>query len=108
MNATSSRSAAPAALAVPVVLLLVWGIPRLLVSWLGIDGHWTPFLYQYAMGGIVFAIGLWVIRASGACDFQRPGDRTWFNVLVFGYLWYAGIHALFTWLAVSVPFKGGA
>jgi hypothetical protein len=25
---------------------------------------------------------------------------------VFGYLWYAGMHALFTWLAAAVPFRG--
>jgi hypothetical protein len=96
----------PAAVAVPAVLLAVWGLPRLLVSWLGIEGHWTPFFYQYAMGGIVFGIGLWVIRASRACDDARPGDRAWFAVLILGYLWYAALHAVLTWLAAAVPFKG--
>ena len=106
MPASATRRPPAAAFAIPVVILAVWGIPRLLVAWLGIDGHWTPLLYQYAMGGIVFTIGLWVIRASGACDFSRPGDRRWFGVLVFGYLWYLGLHSLFTWLAAAVPFKG--
>ena len=106
MQAAAKWRPAPAAIAIPAVILAVWGIPRLLVQWLGIDGHWTPYLYQYAMGGIVFSVGLWVIRASGACDFARPGDRRWFAVLLFGYLWYAGLHALFTWLAKAVPFKG--
>jgi hypothetical protein len=106
MNDTTTRRPPVAAIAMVGVILAMWGIPRLLVAWLGIDGHWTPFLYQYAMGLLVFGVGLWVIRASGACDFDRPGDRRWFGVLVFGYLWYFGMHGLLTWLAVAVPFKG--
>ena len=106
MQASPARRPSPAVLAIPAVILAVWGIPRLLVLGLGIEGHWTPLLYQYAMGAIIFGIGLWIIRASGACDFDRPGDRRWFGVLVFGYLWYLGLHSLFTWLAAAVPFKG--
>lgn len=94
------------ALAVPVVLFLFWALPRLAVRLAGEDSVWTPFLYQYLLGGVVFGIGLWVIRASGACDFRRPGDRFWFGVLLFGYFVYATIHGLTTWLAVAVPFKG--
>jgi hypothetical protein len=96
----------PAAIAIPVVIALCWAIPRLVVHTVGIDGPWAPYLYQYLLGGLVFGIGLWVIRASGACDFRRPGDRTWFWVLVFGYAWYAALHGVVTWLAVSVPFLG--
>ncbi len=106
MQSTTPRRPLAAAFAIPGVLLAIWAVPRLLVMALGIDGHWTPYLYQYAMGGLVFGVGLWVIRASKACDFSRSGDRGWFLVLVFGYLWYAGLHALFTWLAVAVPFRG--
>lgn len=106
MQEASTRRPPAAAFAIPGVILAVWGIPRLLVMWLGIDGHWTPLLYQYAMGGIVFVIGLLVIRTSGACDFARPGDRRWFGVLIFGFFWYLGLHSLFTWLAAAVPFKG--
>jgi hypothetical protein len=91
---------------VPAVVGLCWGIPRLIVAWVGIDGDWAPFLYQYLLGGLVFGIGLWVIRVSGACNFARPHDRMWFGVLVFGYLWYAGIHAILVWLAVAVPYRG--
>ena len=89
-----------------VVIFLCWAIPRMLVRTLGIDGHWTPYLYQYLLGGLVFVIGLAVIRLSGACDFRRPGDRRFFWVLVFGYAWYAGMHGLLTYLAQAVPFRG--
>jgi len=106
MSDAAIRRPSPAVLAVPGVFLAIWGVPRLLAAWLGTDGHWTPFLYQYAMGGLVFLIGLWVIRASGACDMNRPGDRTWFRILIFGYFWYAFMHGLFTWLAQAVPFRG--
>jgi len=106
MSAVGTRRPLTVALSALAVILALWGLPRLLMAWLGIDGHWTPYLYQYAMGGIVFVVGLGVILASGACDFKRPGDRMWFGVLVFGYLWYAALHGLFTWLAFAVPFHG--
>lgn len=95
-----------ALVAVPLVIALCWGIPRLVVAWVGIDGQWAPYLYQYLLGGLVFAIGLWVIRASGACNFDRPRDRTWFRVLIFGYVWYAAMHGILVWLTGAVPFRG--
>ncbi|MBN1423521.1 hypothetical protein JXA88_03090 [Candidatus Fermentibacteria bacterium] len=96
----------PAMIAVPVVIFLCWALPRLAVQLGGIEGPWTPFLYQYFLGGLVFAIGLVVIRVSGACDFRRPGDRTWFTALVLGYVAYALMHGTVTWLAYAIPFKG--
>jgi hypothetical protein len=106
MNASRRVSSTPALFAVPVVLLLCWAIPRAVVRTLGVDGHWAPFFYQYLLGGLVFLIGLWVIRASGACDFRRTGDKLWFWVLIYGYFSYAAMHGIVTWLAVAVPFKG--
>lgn len=106
MSSGAAPRVSPAVVAVPVVIFLCWAIPRLVVRIAGIDGLWTPYLYQYLLGGLVFVIGLWVIRTSGACDFRRPGDRKWFWVLVFGYVWYAAMHGIVTWLAVSVPFLG--
>lgn len=108
MNDAPARRFSPVFVAIPAIILAVWAIPRLLVAWLGAEGHWTPLLYQYAMGGLVFVTGLWVIRASKACDFDRPGDRQWFRVLVFGYLAYLTMHTVVTWLAWAVPFRGVA
>lgn len=101
-----TRSRAFPIVATIVVVFLCWAIPRMLVRTLGIDGQWTPFLYQYLLGGLVFGIGLLVIRMSGACDYTRPGDRKWFWVLVFGYGWYAAMHAILVYLSESVPFRG--
>lgn len=96
----------PAAVTVPAVAFLCWALPRLAVWIGGIDGPWAPFLYQYLLGGLVFATGLAVIRVSGACDFRRPGDRTWFVALILGYVVYAAMHGTVTWLAYAAPFKG--
>jgi len=92
--------------AIPVVIALCGAIPRWVIATFGLDGHWTPFFYQYLLGGLVFAIGLWIIRASGACDFRRPGERKWFWLLIFGYGWYAALHAALFYLADAVPFRG--
>lgn len=97
-----------AILAVPFVVLLCGLLPRAIVGVLGLDNPWTAYLYQYVLGGLVFVIGLIVIRVSGACDFERPGDRTWFYVLIFGYAWYAALHAVLVALSTAVPFRGVA
>ncbi len=95
-----------AILAVPFVVVLCALVPRLIVGTLGVANPWTAYLYQYAMGGLVFVIGLIVIRTSGACDFDRPGDRTWYRVLVFGYFWYAALHGILVALSTATPFRG--
>ncbi len=105
MSQKGSRSIT-ALVAIPIVIALCWVVPRLIVGWIGLDGHWAPYLYQYLLGGLIFVIGLWVIRRSGACDFDRPGDRRWFGYLVFGYFSYAALHGVVFWLAEAVPFKG--
>ena len=102
-----ARPAFPlAAVAIPLVILCVWAIPRLIRDAIGFDNPWAAFLYQYGLGGLVFGVGLLIIRRSGACDFDRPGDRFWFGVLIFGYVWYALMHAILIGLAVSVPALG--
>lgn len=106
MDRAPKRRFPYALVAVPAVVALCGLLPRAIVAAFGLDNPWTAYLYQYVMGGLVFAIGLLVIRVSGACDFRRPGDRTWFGVLVFGYLWYAAIHGALVALSTAVPFRG--
>ena len=105
MNSSPARSPVLPLLLAPLAILCAWGIPRAVVGVVGDVNPWAAFLYQYLLGGMVFCIGLLIIRRSGACDFDRPGDRFWFNVLIFGYLWYAGIHAVLILLATSIPQK---
>ena len=106
MNDSAKSTSLSVLIAIPAVVVLCWAIPRAVVGAMGIDGHWAPYLYQYLLGGLVFGIGLAVIKRSGACDFDRPGDRRWFAVLIVGYVAYAAIHGVVTWLAVAVPFRG--
>ena len=89
-----------------VVIGLCWWLPRLAVRLGGGEGHWAPFLYQYLLGGLVFVIGLLVIRVSRACDFRRPDEATWFYALIGGYVTYALMLGIVTWLAHAVPFRG--
>ena len=106
MNSSETRTNWLPLLFVGLLAIALGVIPRLVVLLVGESSPWTPFLYQYSFGGLVFATGLWVIRKSGACDFDRPGDRYWFNAMIFGYFWYAGMHALLIVLSLAIPFKG--
>ncbi len=74
----------------------------------GIPEYWWPYLYQYGVGLIIFGIGLWVILHYRSCNLKRKQDRFWFGVLIFGFLWYAGIHLAWYLAAIYVmPANGG-
>jgi hypothetical protein len=62
--------------------------------------YWITYLYQYGVGGLVFALGLFLIVRSGSCDLTRRNERIWFIFLLVGYLWYAGLHLLWTLAAL--------
>ena len=106
MDTAPKRSRAFVIVAIALVVALCGLVPRAIVGALGLANPWTAYLYQYAMGGLVFAIGLIVIRTSGACDFERPGERTWYRILIFGYFWYAAIHGILVALSTATPFRG--
>lgn len=59
---------------------------------LGFDRTWLPYLYLYGVGGLFFLTGLVLVLRSESFDRRRPGDRRWLGLLVFGFLWYAGMH----------------
>ena len=67
-------------------------MPALMFALPDIDWPWWPYLYQYGVGLVVFLIGVTLILKYRACDFSRRNDRFWFGVLIFGFIWYAGIH----------------
>lgn len=62
--------------------------------------HWLTYLYQYGLGGVVFLLGLFLIVKSRACDLSRRNERIWFLFLIVGFLWYAGLHLLWTLAAL--------
>lgn len=64
------------------------------------DSIWLPYLYLYGVGLIIFLVGLALILGFRACVLTRKDDRFWFGVLVFGFVWYAGIHLV--WYLVAI------
>lgn len=92
---------------VAFLILLVYSFPRLIISWLGPENPWTSYLYQYGFGLVVFLIGIRIILASGACRPGRGRDKSWFIILLGGFILYATIHAIWILLALNIPVKGG-
>ncbi|RMF77520.1 MAG: hypothetical protein D6744_11255 [Planctomycetota bacterium] len=70
---------------------------------------WWPYVYQYGVGLIIFLIGVTLILRYRACDLRRRSDRFWFGVLIFGFVWYAGIHFLWYMAALYImPAEAGS
>jgi len=55
---------------------------------------WLPYIYLYVGGGIFFLAGMIYIRKTKAIDMRLKKDRFWWRVLIFGYFYFAAIHAL--------------
>lgn len=69
---------------------------------MNVPEYWWPYLYQYGVGLIIFCIGLALILGYKSCNLKRQSDRFWFGVLIFGFLWYSGIHLLWYLAALYV------
>ena len=65
-----------------------------------IPEYWWPYLYQYGVGLIIFLVGLALILGYKSCVLSRKQDRFWFGVLLFGFIWYAGIHLVWYLFAI--------
>lgn len=57
------------------------------------ESPWIPWLYQYAVGGAVFAASLWVLARAGALDLRDREDRRTLAALAAGFLGFLALHA---------------
>ncbi len=54
---------------------------------------WLPYIYLYGGGGVFFLAGMIYIRKTKAIDMRLKKDRFWWKVLIFGYFYFAAMHA---------------
>ena len=69
---------------------------------MSVPEYWWPYLYQYGVGLAIFVIGLILIIKYKACVLSRSQDRFWFGVLIFGFIWYAGMHLIWYMAALYI------
>jgi len=62
---------------------------------------WLPFIYLYGVGGIAFVIGTILIIKTNALNLSLQNHKNWFIILLFGFIYYAGIHAIFILIALK-------
>ncbi|MDP6338728.1 MAG: hypothetical protein QF842_00175 [Candidatus Marinimicrobia bacterium] len=62
---------------------------------------WLPFLYLYGVGGIAFVLGMILILRTKALRVSFDRHKKWVFVLLYGFIFYAGIHAFFIYLAIG-------
>ncbi len=63
---------------------------------------WAPLIYQYTIGGLLFALGIALSLRYRACDLRRPTDRYWLAVLFAGLGVYFAVHLTVYLLAIFV------
>ena len=62
---------------------------------------WLPYIYLYALGGLLFVAGLFVTLKAGSFDLKRPSHKKWMWVLLFGMVWFLAMHGLLTLAALG-------
>ena len=63
---------------------------------------WLPYIYLYGVGGLLFLSGVIITLKSGSLDLKRPTHRIWFSVLIFGFIWFMVMHALWNMAALEI------
>ena len=66
-----------------------------------IANTWLPFIYIYVVAGIAFVLGMLLILRSKALEVSFERHKIWLKVLIYGFLFYAGLHATFILLAIG-------
>ena len=62
---------------------------------------WLSFIYLYGVGGIAFVLGMLLILRTKALEVSFERHKKWLWVLIYGFLFYAGLHATFILLAIG-------
>ena len=62
---------------------------------------WLPFIYLYGVGGIAFLVGMYLIINTRSLNIRKLHHKKWLIVLIFGFIYYAGIHGAFILLALQ-------
>lgn len=59
-----------------------------------IDSPYTPYLYQYIIGGFFFFLAIYVSYRKGAWSTANPVDRRTIRILIIGFVGYLCFHGL--------------
>jgi len=68
---------------------------------LDFDRIWFPYIYLYGVGGGIFMIGIYIILKSNSLKLDRVQHKKWLHILIFGLVYYMGIHAFFILAAIK-------
>ncbi len=63
---------------------------------------WGTYLYQFIVGGIFFALALFIVVKTGAADLRLKKERQWFMWLIIGFIGLAVFFAGWILLALNV------
>jgi len=61
--------------------------------------NWVQIAYQYGLGGLFFAVSLYLCFKAEGSTLSHPEDRWMLKVLLGGYFGYLLMHTLWAYLA---------
>ncbi len=61
--------------------------------------NWLQIGYQYILGGLFFAITLYLAFKEKGSSLENPEDRWMLRILIGGYFGYLAMHVAWAYLA---------
>ena len=63
--------------------------------------YWLPLIYQFTVGGIIFAIGLLIPWRKGDYIWRRREDRLTLVAMISAFILYFGLQSLWTLIVLG-------
>lgn len=104
--ATKAKSLQSFLISTTLLFIFIFSYPRILLMYFTQENPWMNYLYMYGFGLVFFCIGIWLILKSKACQLGRGRDSLWFKALIAGFIFFASLHGLWIYFALTMPYKG--
>ena len=63
------------------------------------ETNWLQIAYQYGLGGIFFAVTLYLSFLEKGASLDNPEDRWMLRILLAGFCGYLAMHVIWAYLA---------
>lgn len=69
--------------------------------WQSLPQYWQSLVYQYVIGGLIFfTVVFWAVKTK-ALKMTSKQDRGTLMLLFFGFIFFLGVHSLWTYLVTK-------
>ncbi|BBM84913.1 hypothetical protein UABAM_03274 [Candidatus Uabimicrobium amorphum] len=69
--------------------------------WQSLPEYWQTLVYQYTVGGCIFFFMIFWALKTKALKMSSKQDRNTLKTLIFGFVFFLGVHSIWTYLVTK-------